>query len=68
MLNFKIDKKVFKPTGTTELLLNSSLKKIKRIDDILDLGCGSGIVGINIAKIKKIKKKFISQMSRNLQQ
>ena len=65
MLNFKIDKKVFKPTGTTELLLNSSLKKIKRIDDILDLGCGTGIEGINIEKIKKIKKKiYFSDVSK----
>jgi len=63
--NFKIDKKVFKPTGTSELLLYASLKKIKKTHDILDLGCGSGVVGINIAKVKKFKKKiYFSDISK----
>jgi|TARA_B110000881_G_C18490523_1_gene471559 methylase of polypeptide subunit release factors len=63
--NFKIDKKVFKPTGTSELLLNASIKKIKKTHDILDLGCGSGVIGVNIAKIKKLKKKiYFSDISR----
>ena len=63
--NFKIDKKVFKPTGTSYLLLHASLKKIKKNHDILDLGCGSGIVGINIAKVKKLRKKiYFSDISK----
>jgi 16S rRNA G1207 methylase RsmC len=63
--NLKINEKVFKPTGTSDLLLHASLKKIKNTYDILDLGCGSGIVGINIAKIKRIKKKiYFSDISK----
>ena len=50
----KVDNKVFKPTGTSDLLLEASLHYISKKDDILDLGCGSGIIGIKIAKTKKI--------------
>jgi len=61
----EIDKKVFKPTGTSELLLQASLKQIKKTNDILDLGCGSGIVGISIAKTKRLQKKiYFSDISR----
>jgi len=63
--NLKIDKKVFKPTGTSDLLLHASLKEIKKTHDVLDLGCGSGIVGINIAKAKRLKKKiYFSDISK----
>ena len=55
--NIKVEKKVFKPTGTSELLLEACLKQIKKTDEILDLGCGSGIVGISVAKNKRLKKK-----------
>jgi|TARA_Y100000294_G_scaffold56551_1_gene53562 methylase of polypeptide subunit release factors len=61
----KVDNKVFKPTGTSDLLLEASLHYISKKDDILDLGCGSGIIGIKIAKTKKIKKKiFFSDISK----
>ena len=63
--NFKIDKKVFKPTGTSKLLLESSLKHIKKNHTILDLGCGSGVIGISIAKKLNLKSKvYFSDVSR----
>ena len=50
-LKFKFSKKVFKPTGTSDLLYSGALKycldkKIKKSTKILDLGCGSGILSI----------------------
>ena len=57
-IELKVNNKVFKPTGTSELLLKASLPKINKHKDILDLGCGSGVIGIKISKIKKIKKKI----------
>ena len=48
--NFLIQNKVFVPTGTSELLIEATEKVIKKKKKILDLGCGSGIVGISIAK------------------
>ena len=46
----KEEKKVFKPNATTSLLVQSSLKTIRKKSDILDLGCGTGYVGLTIAK------------------
>ena len=63
--NFLIKNKVFVPTGTSELLIDASKKIIKKKKKILDLGCGSGIVGISIAKILKTKDKiFFSDISK----
>ena len=44
-----IDSKVFSPTRTTELIVKSiknNKSKIKKNKKILDLGCGSGVIGI----------------------
>ena len=60
----KEEKKVFKPNATTSLLVQSSLKIIKKKSDILDLGCGTGYVGLTIAKNTKIKNNyFFSDLS-----
>ena len=41
----KVEKKVFTPNATTGLLVESTLKTLKKKSDILDLGCGTGYVG-----------------------
>ena len=57
---------VFHPTETTSFLLSSVLKKINinKELEILDLGCGNGIIGIFLLKkFKKIKKITFSDLS-----
>jgi release factor glutamine methyltransferase len=46
----KKKKGIFEPTGTSRLLLDSSNKFIKKNKKVLDLGCGSGIIGLDISK------------------
>lgn len=54
------NKGVFKPTETTKFLLEAVIKKFpRRKVRVLDLGCGSGVVGIYLLK----KYKNITQMT-----
>ena len=66
-INVKINKnkltlyssiKAFKPTATTDFLLKDALTVIKKPMDVLDLGCGIGIIAIMINKHLKNKKKI----------
>ena len=59
-----IPSSVFFPTATTDFLLRDSKKFINKNIDILDLGCGSGIIAILANKLQKNKKKiFASDVS-----
>ncbi len=59
-----IGSKVFKPTATTSFLVKDVSKLIDTRNDILDLGCGSGVIGIIVDKLKKKKNKiFASDVS-----
>ena len=57
------DKKVFKPNLTSKLSFNVACKKIRNNSEVLDLGCGNGIIGIGILKNKKRIKLSCSDTS-----
>tara|TARA_B100001057_G_scaffold497763_1_gene602814 strand:+ start:1765 stop:2436 length:672 start_codon:yes stop_codon:yes gene_type:complete len=61
----KQEKKVFTPNATTGLLVESTLKAIRKKSDVLDLGCGTGFVGLSVAKKTKFKNNyFFSDISK----
>ena len=51
-------RKVFTPNATSDLLVESTLKIVKKRSEILDLGCGTGFVGLTISKNTKIKNEY----------
>mgnify|MGYP001171811928 FL=1 len=60
-------KGVFEPTATTNFLINSFIKRNKKISNkkILDLGCGSGIVSIIINDKLENNIFYASDLSKN---
>ncbi len=50
-LSFETQQGVFVPTNTTELLIEACRTVLDYPRKILDLGCGSGVVGITLAKL-----------------
>ena len=53
-----ISDSVFKPTATTSFLFRDAAKFINKKMDILDLGCGSGVIAILANKLQQNKKKI----------
>ena len=53
-------KKVFIPNATSKLIVEDTVKLIKKKIDALDLGCGDGYVGLNIYKKQKKNIKSFS--------
>tara|TARA_B100001057_G_scaffold495701_1_gene595342 strand:- start:1183 stop:1923 length:741 start_codon:yes stop_codon:yes gene_type:complete len=58
-----LNKKIFEPNLTTMLLIEMARKIIKKNDKVLDLGCGSGVVGCYLFKKKIIKYIYGSDIS-----
>lgn len=57
---------VFVPTGTTNLLIQAVLKSISGQVTLLDLGCGTGIVGLALYLQSRINSPlFASDLSRS---
>ena len=64
--NLYIPKTVFQPTATTNFLIEQTLKKIKKPLKVLDLGCGSGVIGIILGKILNFNREiYASDASLN---
>ena len=56
---------IFYPTATTAYLLRASLKLTANAEKILDLGCGSGVIGLELAANQQLKRKvYMSDLSR----
>ena len=53
-----LDSKVFTPTGTSEIIIESVLSYLDEPGNLLDLGCGSGLVGLAIYKAGKVQDKL----------
>tara|TARA_B100000989_G_scaffold298801_1_gene289959 strand:- start:1182 stop:1868 length:687 start_codon:yes stop_codon:yes gene_type:complete len=50
-LKIEFNHNVFKPTGTSELLISSIKKNLKLEGDVLDLGAGSGYIGLKLLRL-----------------
>lgn len=59
------NKKIFEPNLTTMLLIEAAKKVIKLKYKVLDLGCGSGIIGCYLYKKKIIKYIYGSDISKS---
>ena len=54
---------VFAPTATSDFLISAVASNINKVDKLLDIGCGNGIVGIALSKLNKANKIYCSDIS-----
>ena len=63
----KLPKNIFTPNLTSKLSIVTALKNIGRSRDVLDLGCGSGIIGMYILNEKKNIYLYCSDIQKKIQ-
>ena len=64
MSSIVVDEGVFKPTETSQCLIKGVIDgESDPIDALLELGCGCGIVGIELNKRLSINNMFASDIS-----
>lgn len=61
--NFYINNNVLAPRPETEILVDNALKMIKDNQSVLDLCCGSGIIGLTIKKLRSDVAVTLSDIS-----
>lgn len=61
-LTININKKVLIPRYETEELILQAYKFINKNSSVLDLGCGSGFIGLSIAKNTQAKEVILSDI------
>ena len=73
-LKINFSRRVFKPTGTSELLISSIKKNLRLRGEVLDLGAGSGYIGLKLLRLFKsrfnlsasdIDKKSVEFIKKN---
>ena len=64
---FKVNRNVLIPRADTEVLIEKVLSKINKHDTfhILDLGCGTGIIGITLALERQLSKVILIDQSED---
>ena len=67
-IKYLASKKVFNPTRTSKILIKAIYKhkkKFNKYKKILDLGCGTAVLGIALKKILKKPQMYFSDVSSN---
>ena len=64
IIELSYDKKCFVPTATSDFIIDSCINNFNSANNLLDLGCGIGVVGLTLSSFIKIKNLYSSDVSK----